>query len=279
MRLTPADLESVTFQRAPVGRRGYDEAQVDAVFEQVRREMVQLLNERTQLGEEVSRLRQRVYGKAVGDNELGVRPQDAHVQAVRILSQAQQTADQYVADAEEYGRQLAREARRGRDEILAEARARAALIVEEAQNQAARAATAAANAAAGPQGRAAGGRDTHGAGAGTGGQGGRAEPGDRAEADAATRALETEIAYLRTFSEVYRQHLRSYLEALLRNITEWEQSERAGPAPGDVSRLEEVARARAAGQAATGGARGTSGGTSGGAAQQPVRGGADRPSG
>ena len=39
--------------------------------------------------------------------------------------------------------------------------------------------------------------------------------------------LERELAYLRTYSEVYRTHLRSYLEALLRNVDEWEHSERA----------------------------------------------------
>ncbi|MFA1549482.1 DivIVA domain-containing protein [Actinomadura chokoriensis] len=41
------------------------------------------------------------------------------------------------------------------------------------------------------------------------------------------RAMEREIAYLRTYSDVYRTHLRSYLEALLRNVDEWESSERA----------------------------------------------------
>jgi hypothetical protein len=39
--------------------------------------------------------------------------------------------------------------------------------------------------------------------------------------------MEREIAYLRTYSDVYRTHLRSYLEALLRNVDEWESSERA----------------------------------------------------
>ena len=40
------------------------------------------------------------------------------------------------------------------------------------------------------------------------------------------RDLEKEIAYLRTFSDVYRTHLKTYLEALLRNVEEWEKSER-----------------------------------------------------
>lgn len=221
MRLTPADIQAITFQRAQMGRGGYDETHVDSVFDQVQQELVQLLNERTQLTEEVARLRQRVYGETV-DGALGARPPDAHVQAVRILSKAQQTADRYVADAEEYGRQLAKEARRSREDILSDAKARAQLIQEEAQGQAQRAAAAAAEAAgAVPQA------------GGTPGAGGTAD----------SRALETEITYLRTFSEVYRQHLRSYLEALLHNIVEWERSEKSTPASSDISRLESVARA------------------------------------
>jgi DivIVA domain-containing protein len=226
MRLTPADIQAITFQRAQMGRGGYDETHVDSVFDQVQQEIVQLLNERTQLTEEVARLRQRVYGETV-DGALGARPPDAHVQAVRILSKAQQTADRYVADAEEYGRQLAKEARRSREDILSDARARAQLIQEEAHGQAQRAAAAAAEATgAAPQG----------------GTPGLAVAGGAAD----SRALEAEITYLRTFSEVYRQHLRSYLEALLHNIVEWERSERSTPASNDVSRLENAARAQLA---------------------------------
>jgi hypothetical protein len=32
---------------------------------------------------------------------------------------------------------------------------------------------------------------------------------------------------VRTFSEVYRTHLRAYLEALLRNLDEWGRAERS----------------------------------------------------
>jgi hypothetical protein len=39
--------------------------------------------------------------------------------------------------------------------------------------------------------------------------------------------LAAELAYLRTFSDVYRTHLRAYLEALLRNVAEWERAERS----------------------------------------------------
>jgi hypothetical protein len=41
------------------------------------------------------------------------------------------------------------------------------------------------------------------------------------------QGLEAELAYLRTFSEVYRTHLRAYLEALLRNVDEWAGAEKS----------------------------------------------------
>jgi hypothetical protein len=40
------------------------------------------------------------------------------------------------------------------------------------------------------------------------------------------RELEAEVAYLRTFGDVYRTHLDGYLDALLRNVEEWERAEK-----------------------------------------------------
>ncbi len=41
--------------------------------------------------------------------------------------------------------------------------------------------------------------------------------------------MQGEIAYLRMYSEVYRTHLRTYLEALLRNVDEWARAEQSPP--------------------------------------------------
>jgi len=192
-RLTPAELQAVTFRRAPLGRRGFDEDQVRAFLGQVEQELVRVLNEKAAMEHEVGRLRERVSGGGPGVS--AAQAEDAHIQAVRILSKAQETADHYVADAQRYSRELAEEARRGRDEILAEAKARAVLVLDEAHRQASTAAEQVTS-SPGPM------------------------SGDE------RRELEREIAYLRTFSDVYRTHLRSYLEALLRNVEEWEHSER-----------------------------------------------------
>jgi len=137
-RLTPDMIQSYTFPSARFGRRGLDEGHVWEFCRLAEREVVRLLNERTSLVDEVQWLRRRVLaGPGSGS---GVRPDDAHVQAAAILSRSQQAADRYVADAQEYCRQLTDDARRLGDEILAEAKSRAALALEEAHGEAGRAA-------------------------------------------------------------------------------------------------------------------------------------------
>jgi DivIVA domain-containing protein len=192
-RLTPDQVQSITFPPARFGHRGLDEEHVRSFCAQVQRELVTLLNEKASLWEEVERLRRRI----IGDGDApGQRPEDAHGQAVRILSNAQQTADRYVADAQQYSRQLTEDARRRRDELLGEARLHADRVLEQAHNQASRAAEMAA-----------------------------AAPVSMTNGEWQERT--SELAYLRTFSEVYRTHLRTYLEALLTNVEEWEQSEKS----------------------------------------------------
>src|SRR5215468_5815351 len=191
-RLTPDLVQSISFPPARFGRRGLDEETVHSFCDQVQHELVTLLNEKASLWEEVERLRRRIIDS--GD-PTGARPEDAHIQAVRILSNAQQMADKYVADAQQYSRQLAQDARRQRDEVLGEAKRHADRVLDEAHSRASQAAEVMAS-----------------------------EPGSPAGGEWRDRTAE--LAYLRTFSEVYRTHLRAYLETLLNNVEDWEQSER-----------------------------------------------------
>ena len=194
-RLTPEDVQAVTFPLSRLGRRGLDEESVRAFLRDVERELVTLLNEKVSLWNEVERLRRRIIkGMKQGDGVLFGR-EDAHVHAVRILSNAQLTADRYVSDAQAYSHRLTEEARTRRDEILNEAQQHAELVLEEATARANQAAIATLNAPVAPQ----------------------------MEADRST--LKAEIAYLRTFGEVYRTHLRAYTEGMLRSIEEWERNE------------------------------------------------------
>jgi DivIVA domain-containing protein len=188
-------VQAVTFPVTRLGRRGYDEEHVREFLREVEREIVTLLNEKVSLWNEVERLRKRIIsGMKQGEGVLFGR-EDAHVHAVRILSNAQLTADRYVADAQAYSHKLTQEARTRRDEILLEAQQHAEMVLDEAQSRARHAALATLNAPA----------------------------GQSLETDRS--ALKAELAYLRTFGEVYRTHLRAYTEGMLRSIAEWERNE------------------------------------------------------
>jgi DivIVA domain-containing protein len=196
-RLTPGEVRATSFQPARLGHRGFDQEQVRTFRASVERELTLLVEERDGLRREVEKLRKRIIGGPAEEQADAVGPDEAHVHAVRILAKAQQTADRYVADAQEYSRELAEDARRRREEIVEEARTNASLVLEQAHSDARRAAAAVPSSAA-------------------------TEPLSAAE----HRALEAELAYLKTFSDVCRTHLRAYLEVLARNVDEWERVEK-----------------------------------------------------
>lgn len=227
-RLTPEYIQSVTFPTARIGRRGVDEAHVRAFCEWVEHEIIRLLNEKTALEQELWRLRERAR-----DAET-VEPEDGHIQALYILSRAQQTADKYVANAQEYSREIAEDARRRRDELLSEAKRRVSMILEEAQAGVivgvardgefdAEVDLTAADLTATAQVAAATGLLS----APVPGQRSKQQlpPAERGE-------LEAELDSLRAFGDVCRGHLRTYLESLTRTIDEWEQAEEWAAMPG-----------------------------------------------
>jgi DivIVA domain-containing protein len=58
------------------------------------------------------------------------------------------------------------------------------------------------------------------------------------QTDRERRAAQAELAYLRTYSDFYRAHLRAYTESMLRGIEEWDRKEaasfqKAAPGPAD----------------------------------------------
>lgn len=204
-RLTPSDVHNVLFSRAGLGRRGYDEGEVDFFLERVQNELARLIAEKADMREEADRLRNRVHSDE-GDNRP--RRDEASAQSVRILTAAQQTADQYVAEAENYSRRLSVEAREHAEKLIDDARERAQAILEQAEQDAAELVAAAQLSLD---------QDTE--------DGISSDDSLQAEpikTEQAKQELEAQVAYLRTFSEVCRVQLRAYLEALLRDIEdEW----------------------------------------------------------
>src|SRR3954449_3719885 len=178
--LTPADLHNVRFTRASMMRPGYVETEVDRVLARVAEELGRLYAEKAALRDQVRSLQAQVDGIVV--------PEAPSEQAVRILSSAQQTADNYVAEAEEFSRQVTHDARVEYEEMTREARETAGAILQAAQEAAAK---------MGPA---------------------TASPGGERNLE----QLEEQVAYLRAFGQACRTQPRAYLEALLTDVeTEW----------------------------------------------------------
>jgi DivIVA domain-containing protein len=190
---TPFDLQNLRFSRAPMLHPGYVDTEVDRVMSRVAEEFGRLYAEKAALRDQVRALQAQVDGVVV--------PEPPSEQAVRILSVAQQTADNYVAEAEEFSRQVTGEARSEYEEMVRRARENAGAILQAAQ-EAAASLTGPAPAAA--------------------------DGSERSVAE-----LEEQAAYLRAFGQACRVQLRSYLEALLSDVeNEWGRADPAAVPPG-----------------------------------------------
>ncbi|MEV5740468.1 DivIVA domain-containing protein [Microbispora rosea] len=177
--LTPDRVRKQEFTRTSLGRRGYSEDEVRSFLYRVAEDMATSDKEKADLRAYIDRMKQ--WYKEHGMNpEQAAASQTLSVDAINILSRAQQTADAQIAEAEDYARRIVSQARRQYEELLMEAQRQA----EEAANQAVGAYRA----------------------SGNGLQSAEAEE------------LERRIAYLRTFADVTQVQLRAVLEGLAHEV-------------------------------------------------------------
>ncbi len=66
MPLTPADVHNVAFSKPPIGKRGYNEDEVDAFLDLVEGELTRLIEENSDLRQRVAELEQELAARAVG---------------------------------------------------------------------------------------------------------------------------------------------------------------------------------------------------------------------
>ena len=188
-RLAPSDVTSVSFTRASMLRPGYVDTEVDHFLSRLAEEMGRLIAEKAQLRDQVNALQRQLKGATA-------QPPPSE-QAVRILATAQQTADNYVAEAEEFSRQMTSEARAQYEDQVRLARENAGAIIQAAQEAAAKVGRGHGTPAASPE-------------------------------QATSEELQEQIAYLRAFGQATRTQLRAYLEALLADVEkEWGRSDPA----------------------------------------------------
>lgn len=60
MPLTPADVHNVAFSKPPIGKRGYNEDEVDAFLDLVEGELARLIEENNDLRQQVEQLDQQL---------------------------------------------------------------------------------------------------------------------------------------------------------------------------------------------------------------------------
>ncbi|GAA1664545.1 cell wall synthesis protein Wag31 [Nonomuraea maheshkhaliensis] len=176
-RLTPDRVRNKDFSRTKLGHRGYSEDEVRAFLYRVADDIATGDMEKADLRAEVERLKNWYKERGTDVDNSGAKK--LNVDAVNLLSRAQQTADAQIAEAEDYARRLVGQARHQYEQILHEAQQRA----EEAGNQAV---------------------DVY------------RSSGAQQSADA--EELERRIAYLRTFAEVTQVQLRAVLEGLTNEV-------------------------------------------------------------
>jgi DivIVA domain-containing protein len=134
-RLTPERVRKMQFTRTQIGRRGLAEDEVTLFLERVAEDIAARDAEDASMRAMVLHYQNTLadwraeYREPHGRTGTGVMP---NVEAVNILSRAQQEADSYVAQTQAYCRRLAVDARDHAQQILAEAQAQA----EEAANRA-----------------------------------------------------------------------------------------------------------------------------------------------
>ncbi|CAL2056918.1 hypothetical protein [Streptomyces murinus] len=115
-RVTPETLRSMTFPRAPLTRRGYNEEAVHDALRHCSQALTALMEENDRLRGDMQRHRDWIRANNIGDGSgpTGVPTVDAVLQQAR----AQQSAEQTVSAARDQARNMVRAARAQAEAIL-----------------------------------------------------------------------------------------------------------------------------------------------------------------
>jgi DivIVA domain-containing protein len=248
MRLTPADVHNVAFSKPPIGKRGYNEDEVDQFLDFVEAELARLIEENSDLKQRVEELEGEVeqakkgspaqepatqtFAKQPAAPEPVAQPQpqqsstdDQGMRAARVLGLAQETADRLTNNARSESEAMVADARARADALVGDARAKSEAMLSDAR-QRSEAILADAQSRAETQTRQA------------------QEKADALQADAERKhteimgtinqqrsVLEGRIEQLKTYEREYRTRLKTYLESQLEEL-----QQRGSAAPVDNAR-------------------------------------------
>src|ERR687894_513174 len=146
MPLTPADVHNVVFKKPPIGKRGYDEDEVDAFLDVVEAELARLIEENNELraGSAPGRPPRAVEAPEPPAPVPAAAPppppapvrEDDSPRASRMLALATETADKYVNEAKAQADQMVVSARTNSERMVSDARAKSEQMVNEAKMRA-----------------------------------------------------------------------------------------------------------------------------------------------
>lgn len=250
MPLTPADVHNVAFKKPPIGKRGYDEDEVDAFLDLVEAEFARLIEENADLRSRAGGTGERFTpDRAVEEVEPADEPVEATppavpaasaaaeqppspgdelTQATRMLALATETADRHVAEAKAQADRLLAEARTSSEQTVADAKATSDAQLAEARTK------------------------SEGMLSDAKSRSETMERESRTRAQALTQdaerkqteimgsleqrkdSLEKQIEQLRAFEREYRTRLKSYLQSQLRELDSRDSAEPAGQRPAGV---------------------------------------------
>lgn len=251
MPLTPADVHNVAFSKPPIGKRGYNEDEVDAFLDLVETELAKLIEENTELRDQVAALEQQL-GNAQGDlaearaaanrapalrqrpveeprQTMAMAPPpvqqapppqpmdagmggDHHVQAAKVLGLAQEMADRLTAEAKTEADGMLGDARAKSEQLLSEARTKADGLVNEARVRAETMLNDARTRAETME------RQSREKAAALVGDAERKQNEIVGSIQRDKAMLDKKIDELRTFEREYRTRLKTYLESQLRDL-------------------------------------------------------------
>jgi DivIVA domain-containing protein len=221
MPLTPADVHNVAFKKPPIGKRGYDEEEVDAFLDEVERELARLVEENNELRAQAERGGGRSVGAGgASDARLAAELADLQSQFDRIqrekaaaeqaarsmqveLDQVRSQGPGVVAggDGEQQALRVLMMAQRTADDHVNDARHEADKLLSDARTKSeevTRDARAKADALE---------RDAR-----------QRHQEAIAGLDAKRTALQKHIEELKQFEREYRTRLKAYLESQLRDL-------------------------------------------------------------
>ncbi len=156
MPLMPADVHNVAFSKPRIGKRGYDEDEVDAFLDVVEAELARMIEQNNQFRTQLGQLDQhpRAASHTSPSPDPGERPRpvgtpvlpamrertatggDQYVQAATVLGLAQEMTERLTGEAKAEVQGMLSQARAASEWLLSDAMAKADGLVNEARTRA-----------------------------------------------------------------------------------------------------------------------------------------------